>query len=133
MHVSNLFTWTYWFSQPLAVGSKAFVFWLWGLLAMVLLGLIAMILSQRQTLEPQRKFYGRLSSCLLTMGLAALLWLWLRQGGVVILAWRFWLLIWLIVFVVWGGSILKYAVWRLPQVKREQKARESKEKYLGGK
>lgn len=130
MSIRNLFYWSYWFSQPYIARGTVFTAWLWAFLLLVLAGLVAKILSQYQKFEPQRKFFGRIASLGLTMGLTGLVWFGLRQQRIPFLAWRVWLLLWVVVFVVWAWKILVYAVKRMPTIKREQAQRLQREKYL---
>lgn len=130
MSIKNIFIWSYWFSQPYVALGLVFKIWLGGFLAMVLVGLVALIIRRKKTMEAERKIFGRLSACLLTMGMLGLVWLWLRQQNVFFLAWRFWLGLWLILFLVWITRIAWYMAMRLPKVKEQNKERAIKEKYL---
>lgn len=130
MSIKNILTWHYWFSQPYTAIGLVFKIWLGGFLAIVLVGLMALIIRRKKTMEAERKAWGRLGACLLTMGILGLIWLWLRQQSAFFLAWRFWLLLWLVLFLVWFIKILWYMAWRLPKVRAQNKERETKEKYL---
>ena len=131
MDIRNLFYLSYWFDQPRILRGTAFSIWLWSFLGLVFFGLLALFISSRHNLLPQKKFFGRAASCFLGLGLSALIWLWLRQERVNFLAWRFWLLLWLAVFVVWVIKLARYALFRLPKIRQEQNAKAASEKYLG--
>lgn len=130
MSIKNLFFWSYWFSQPYIARGWIFTAWLWAFLILVFIGLLALFISQYQKFTPQRKLWGRAAACFLTMGMVALGWLWLRQERIAFLAWRFWLLLWLVIFVVWVGKLAVYALRRMPVIKKEQAERMTREKYL---
>jgi len=66
----------------------------------------------------------------MTMGLLGLLWMFFRQESVAFLAWRFWLLLWVLMAVWWLARILEYIVKRIPQIKKEKEARHKMQKYL---
>jgi hypothetical protein len=46
------------------------------------------------------------------------------------LAWRFWLVLWIILFVWWGWKVIFYATKRLPLINEEQAKKQLMGKYL---
>ncbi|MDO8625969.1 MAG: hypothetical protein Q7K39_00725 [Candidatus Magasanikbacteria bacterium] len=130
MSFKNLLHWSYWINQPWPAEGLVFKVLVVIFLALVLGGFLALIFSQRQLPAPQKKLLQRLTSYGVYMGLAGLIWLGFRQEQVALLGSRFWMLIWAVVFVRWSQQILKYIIWRLPEVKKEQAAKAAKERYL---
>jgi hypothetical protein len=53
-----------------------------------------------------------------------------RQQQVAFLAWRFWLVLWLVLFLYWGYKVAYYATKRLLIISQEQTQKELKQKYL---
>ncbi|MDO8499759.1 MAG: hypothetical protein Q7S66_03810 [bacterium] len=128
--IKNLFFMSYWFDQPYI--ARGWVMWVWvgGFLAIVLVGLILRIWRQvspdREIKEAMRRF----SNLGLSMGVIGLIWMWLRQERVPFLAWRFWLLFWLLGFIWWLAACVRYTILRIPQIKKAKAERLAREKYL---
>jgi len=59
-----------------------------------------------------------------------LVWMFFRQERVMFLSLRFWLLLWVGVFVWWVLSIVKYVTKRVPEIKTEEERLARIEKYL---
>ena len=131
MHITNIFKTSYWFYQPfIAIGA---VKWLWiiGFLVLVLVGLVAYIVrANKQYSDRVRGVLLRIGNFGAVTGLFGLLWMWFRQEAVPFLAWRFWLLLWLILFIWWGIKILYYIYKRVPAIQQELAHKIAKEKYL---
>lgn len=126
----RLLTSSYWFSQPeVAEGSTYWWFLLFFLVFFV--GGIALRVVMRFTPDaPTRTSLARFSSLGLTLGFFGLLWLFFRQERVSFLAWRFWLVVWDAVLVVWLYTIIRYLLRRAPELREQQRERQRIEKYL---
>ena len=130
MNFSNLFKMDYWFSQPYS--AYGFTFWAFVIffLVLILLGIVLYILLSSKKDRTGRLVMKRTGNFGMTMGLLGLLWMFFRQESVVFLAWRFWLLLWVLMAVWWLARILEYIVKRIPQIKKEKEARHKMQKYL---
>ncbi len=128
--VKNLFYWSYWFGQPYIARGTVLKIWVGGFLLLVLAGLLLRIWRQYQQDSVRREIIRRFSNIGLALGMLGLLWMFLRQERVPFLAWRFWLWLWLLGFVGWLFSVVKYAVKRAPAIRKVKAAMEAKEKYL---
>lgn len=130
MGIGNLFYWTYWFNQPYI--ARGWVMWVWvgGFLGLVIAGIVLRILSQIKKDHLIQTVLQRFSNIGFTMGIFGLVWMFLRQQRVPFLAWRFWLLPWIAIFIWWMVKLIRYSVKRLPEIKKEKEERELKEKYL---
>jgi hypothetical protein len=64
------------------------------------------------------------------MGLLGLLWFFFRQERVAFLAWRFWLVLWLIITVFWAYKILVYMFKKVPVINSQRAEKIINEKYL---
>ncbi len=132
MQIQNVWRISYWFYQPfIAVGGVKW-FWIVGFLVLVLAGLVAKILrAYNQNKNDSRKeILRRAGNLLIITGLFGLLWMFFRQQQVAFLAWRFWLVLWIVLFVWWTLKIFFYARKRLPIIKNDQAKRIEMEKYL---
>ncbi len=130
MSALNLLHLDYWFSEPFTARGLA----LWLLVGLFLLfiakGLVFKILSQFQTDKLKKLIFKRSGSFGITMGFFGLLWMFFRQERIAFLAWRFWLLLWVVVTLIWGYRLVCYALKRIPQIKAEEVKRANIEKYL---
>lgn len=132
MRIQNIFKGSYWFYQPfVAMGAVRWV-WIIGFLVMILAGLVVNIIrvSHKKISGPTKEVLRRSGNLLITMGSLGWLWMFFRQQQVVFLAWRFWLLLWLVLFVCWAWKIARYATKRLPVISQEQASRNLRAKYL---
>ena len=130
MSIKNLLYWSYWFSQPyIARGGLAWV-WFGGFMALLIGGVALQIARQYQTEALKKEVLRRWVNLLLTMGILGLIWMFLRQERIPVLAWRAWLLIWLALGLVWLYKIFRYSIKRLPAIRAEQAEKERMEKYL---
>ncbi|KKQ40853.1 MAG: hypothetical protein US58_C0012G0062 [Candidatus Magasanikbacteria bacterium GW2011_GWA2_37_8] len=133
MSFANILTWSYWFYQPYIARGGVMWIWVGGFLALVLAGLLIKIFRNYQQETIIKEAYRRGSNLLLSMGLAGLLWMFFRQERVSFLAWRFWLLLWLVIFIWWGVKVIIYFIKRLPKIKEEKIKIQEVKKYLPGK
>ena len=130
MQFSNLLYTSYWFSQPYIAHGAVAWFWIGLFLALILIGLFARIVGVVSPDHLRQEILRRLSVLGLTLGLIGLIWFFLRQERIPFLAWRFWLLLWVLGFVWWAAAVLRYAIKRVPNIRLEQAERLKREKYL---
>lgn len=132
MQIQNVLKGSYWFYQPfIAVGAVRW-FWIVSFLVMILAGLIAKIVrvSNDKLSGGTKEVLRRGGNLLITMGCLGWLWMFFRQQQVAFLAWRFWLLLWVVIFVWQAVKIAIYATKRLPVISTEQAKRDLQAKYL---
>lgn len=132
MQIQNILKGSYWFYQPfIAVGAVRW-FWIISFLVMILLGLVAKIIrvTNDKISAGTREVLRRGGNLLIIMGCLGWLWMFFRQQQVAFLAWRFWLLLWVILFSWWAIKIIFYATRRLPLISDEQAKRDLQQKYL---
>lgn len=132
MNLKNIADLSYWFYQPfIAVGSAKWIFII-GFLTITFIGLVSYLVRafNKQLDKGTMEVLRRSGNWLVVSGLLGLLWLFFRQQRVAFLAWRFWLILWLVMFVFWGYKVIFYALKRMPVINSEQAARELKKKYL---
>lgn len=130
MNITNLFHLDYWFTQPFAAHGSTLWILVGGFLLLIIVGLILRILVQSSQDKINKIILRRFSVFSMLMGLWGMAWMFFRQEKIPFLAWRFWLLLWLLVTVYWLSRILEYVVKRVPVIRQERQARERKEKYL---
>ena len=130
MNIINLFNLDYWFYQPFTARGLALWLLIGGFLLFLLAGLVFKILSEYQNDKTKKIVLKRLGSLGVMMGFLGLIWMFFRQERVAFLAWRFWLLLWALVFVSWLSKIIRYMVKRVPELKAEEERRARMEKYL---
>jgi len=130
MNFTNLFRMDYWFSQPFS--AHGVIFWIFTVffLALILGGIISRIICQYKKDKTDKVILKRFSNFGMTLGLLGIVWLFFRQEKVTFLAWRFWLVLWLVVAVWWLAKILEYIVRRVPQIKEEKQEKQKRNKYL---
>jgi len=132
MKIQNILKGSYWFYQPfIAVGVVKW-FWIISFLILVLAGLVAKIVRvyNHNISDNLKEILRRSGNLFVTTGLLGLLWMFFRQERVAFLAWRFWLILWIVLFVWWGYKVFFYATKRLPIIKNESKKRLEMKKYL---
>lgn len=132
MQIQNVLKGSYWFYQPfIAVGAVRW-FWIISFLVMILAGLIAKIvrISSDKLSGGTKEVLRRSGNLLITMGSLGWLWMFFRQQQVAFLAWRFWLLFWVVLFIWQAVKIAIYATKRLPAISNEQAKRDLQAKYL---
>lgn len=132
MQIQNILKGSYWFYQPfIAVGAVKW-FWIVSFLVMILLGLVAKIIrvTNNKISGGTREVLRRAGNLLIIMGCLGWLWMFFRQQQVAFLAWRFWLLLWFVLFGCWAWRVIFYATKRLPLISDEQAKKDSQAKYL---
>ena len=103
------------------------------ILVLVLVGLVSKIVRLYQQDKWYKEILRRVGSAGTTMGFLGLIWLFFRQERVAFLAWRFWLLLWLVGAIYWGIKIIMYVIKRVPVIKQEESKKALLNKYLPGK
>jgi len=130
MNIKNLFDYYYWFRQPYIAYGKTLWLIVGFFLFFIIAGLVCRIMKQYAQNTAYKTLLHRLGTLGLTMGFLGLLWMFLRQERVPFLAWRFWLLILLAVFIWWAIKILLFVLRRAPKLKEENDRKKQMEKYL---
>lgn len=130
MNITNLIKLDYWFSQPFT--ARGLTLWLLVgvFLLLIVKGLVLKIVSQYKDDKFKKLFFKRFGSFDITMGFFGLMWMFFRQERVAFLAWRFWMLLWSIVAIIWIYRLARYVIKRIPEIKAEEEKRVSIEKYL---
>jgi len=130
MSFSNLLTLSYWTSQPfVAVGCVKW-FWVLFLLLLVLAGIVIRLLRTYLSENLIKEILRRWGNLGINVGILGFSWFFFRQERIAFLAWRFWLLVWILIGVWWGINNLIYTIKRIPQIKEEKIKRELRDKYL---
>lgn len=130
MHPSNLFQTIYWFNQPEMARGLSLWILVGGFLLFILGGIAFKILTPYAKIRAKREPLRRAGNFCLTIGFFGLMWMFFRQEEIPFLAWRFWLLLLLGLFVWWLARIARYTVKRVPEIRKEQLEKERMEKYL---
>lgn len=132
LHWENVMHMEYWFKQPdVTMGLLSWILIIF-LLVLALSGLILKILRRYREDKFHKEIMRRLSNLNLTIGILGLLWMFMRQEHVLLLAWRIWALTLLLIFVWWLSKVLRYVVKRVPSLRAESAAKENLDKYLPG-
>lgn len=131
-NLSNLFTFSYWFSlhpEPfLGVVSKI-LYIFFGML--LLAGIVLRVLARKNIQNvPLKKTYEKLYYLFSTLAVVGLILMFFRQQQVLFLGAPFWFLIWLIVFLVWLFFVLRYILIKAPKLQQEIALKKELKKYL---
>ena len=128
----NLLTLEYWVKPlpgPWLESSLKIVYAVYGLLA--ILGLVAWwFAGKNKQNKVMIKFWQKIQSLTLTMGIAGLFLVFCRQQKIYFLAMPIWHLLLIVGGVVWGRLIFKYYTKIIPKRRAEQQEKERKAKYL---
>ena len=108
MSWQNLFHLDYWFSQPFTARGLSLQLLVGGFLLLIVGGLLFKILSQYQAEKAKKNIFSRFGSFGLVMGFLGLIWMFFRQERAAFLAWRFWLLLWLVGAAMWVYRLVWY-------------------------
>lgn len=130
MQINNLFHISYWFYQPFVAREWSLWVFVGGFLLLVVAGLVFKIVVYHKEDKTTRELLRRFGNFCFIMGFLGLLWMFFRQERVAFLAWRFWLLVWILIFVWWLSGIARYAIKRVPEIRKEQEERNRISKYL---
>lgn len=132
MSLENIFYWSYWFSQPseLVGGLEVvgFIIPVGLLISALLLRMVAYFRYKEDQLL--KRIWWRISNSIFCFGFINLIWFVFRQQRIPYLAYRFWMLILIIIIIWWIYTIIKYALKRVPEIREERIKREQKEKYF---
>jgi len=129
MNLMNLLSTSYWFSQPDPAVGLVKWFWVLGFLALVLAGLVLRILLVKKD-KITKQVFARISNIGFMTGMSGMIWMFFRQESVFFLAWRFWIILITLVFVIGLVKILKYILTRVPEIKKENEKRLEMKKYM---
>jgi len=132
MSFRNLFDYYYWTSQPYI--ARGYTLWVYvgGFLFLIVAGMVCKIIVQSTQNKFTKNVLRRFGALGTVMGFVGLLWMFFRQERAIFLAWRFWLIAWVAVFLWWTVKILVYTFRRAPELKAEEDKRRRIEKYLPG-
>jgi len=130
MSFSNLFHLSYWFSQPQTARGTALFLWVALFGVFFLAGLVLFIIRAKGKDNVKKEIFRRFGNFGLTIGLLGFVWLFFRQERAAFIAWRFWVLIFLIIAVWWLVKLVVYLIKRVPKIQEEKLRREIAEKYL---
>ena len=132
LSMGNLLKLSYWFNLspgPWLAQNLKIVYAIFGFL--VIFGLVAWWFSGKNKHNRLiRRFWQKIQNACLIIGITGLLLIFFRQQGIYFLAMPFLFVLLFIGAVVWAYFILKYLTKTLPDKKKEEEAREVKDKYL---
>mgnify|MGYP001580976089 CR=1 FL=1 len=132
LHLENTMHMDYWFKQPDQMMGPIMWFLVVILLALILSGFILKLARRYRGDKFHKEIMRRVSNLNLTVGILGLLWLFMLTEHVLLLAWRFWVLVLSLIFFWWLSRVLRYATKRVPFLRAESAAKENLEKYLPG-
>jgi len=130
MSIANLFYWNYWFNQPRVTWGTMFLVWLGFFLAFLVAAVVLRIIRNYKQDGLVKEVLRRYSNIGIGMGLFGLVWFFFRQQAAPLLAWRFWLIVWVVGLVYWLYRVIRYHVKRLPEIRLEKEQRVKFAKYL---
>lgn len=130
MEFGNLFTFSYWFSQPLPAEKEAYWIWVLILLAITAVGFGCLIYKNYIKDKGLSLVLEKASNLGLTIGVIGIMLFFFRQQNIFFLGWRFWFLLWFVGLIIWKARIVRFFLKRVPEIRSEQADRERKEKYL---
>ncbi|MFH1789684.1 MAG: hypothetical protein ABH832_01300 [bacterium] len=130
MSISNLFYINYWFGQPREARGIVLVVYISVFLLLIILGIGARVFVAYKNDRVVKQILRRFSAFGMTMGMIGMMWMFFRQQKIVFLAWRFWVLLWILLAIFWMIRILKYVIKRVPEIRKEQIHEEKRRKYL---
>lgn len=133
MNLAKLFSWSYWFQQPLITAGWAMWFFILTFLGLILLGLVVKIMRLYCPDKWEKEILNRFGNFGISVGLVGLVWFFFRQERVAFFAWRFWLLGWLVWALIWFVKNIIYTTMRVPVIRKEENVRQTKNKYLPNK
>jgi len=99
--------------------------------ALIVLSLAIWLFSKKKRKnKPLLKLLGSLANWLVWIGAIGLLLLFFRYEGIPYVSTRVALFLWLVVFVIWGASILFFGLNQYRKTVKEFKEEEKKKKYF---
>ena len=130
--MNNLLKLSYWFDfnpGPWLAQNLKIVYVAFSLL--VIFGLIAWLFAgKNKDNKLVQRFWKKLQAALLTIGITGLLLILFRQQRIYFLAMPFLFIVLFIGSLVWAYFILKYVTKTMPQRKKEEADKKTKQKYL---
>jgi hypothetical protein len=130
--MSNLLKLSYWFNPnpgPWLAQNLKIVYAVFGIL--VIFGLLAWWFSGRNKQNRLiQRFWQKLQNACLTIGISGLVLIFFRQERIYFLAMPFLFILLFAGAVIWAYFILRYLVKTLPEKKKKEEEKESKQKYL---
>lgn len=134
MDINRFFSLFYWFSlepQVLSLRGAIIAGSFFGCLILLkILGKMAYLRYKKNLSAPEKRLLSKAESMLLTMGFAGIAWVFFAYEGLPILSARFWFLVWIVAFVLWGYLLLRYTLVDLPPQVASLKQKERFSKYL---
>jgi len=129
-NLGHLFQLSFWFNpEPLTLSATSGQIMLVIFVALMVVGAIVRIRVRRHKDRYVKKVGRRLSSFLSHMSVLGLLMTFFMYEGVAYLEMRFWFLLWVLLFVVWGLFLLRYARKTVPEMRAKFEARAAQMKY----
>lgn len=127
-----IFTWSYWLTlQARELMPVAKLALLVGFGALTALGVLAKFVAARKSGDMFWSEGGkRVGSMGLWMGLLGLMLVWFTNELAYFFGARFWYLIWLVVFLIWTGKLIKFLLVDVQEKKVEYEAKARIDKWL---
>ena len=125
---------SYWFDlSPEPLYGIILQFFFFFFTAIVLAGIILRVLGKNRARDRYaRQFFLGLAPLFFTMGVIGWFILFFRYEGIYLLGARFWYVLWIIVFGLWLGFVLRYHLKIVPQKRQHADMRREQRKYLPG-
>jgi len=129
-----LFTYPYLFNPYPNYEMKFLVPLLWFFGALIILGVIMFFLARKNKKKKYKVILlANIYNWFFWAGLVGLLLLAFRYEGIAFVSMRFVLLLWLLIFVIWGIYILVFYIKGYKKILLQHRQQIEKEKYLGRK
>jgi len=131
MNFLNIFKWTYYFDDNLAMTFLGWGYWV--IVGLLGLGIIAAIVVPRVTKKLPflpRQIILHSAALAMLVGWLGLLWLFFRYEGLRYLSWRLWPTILLVYALVRIGLMVKFAWVDFPKRRTSKISGREKERYL---
>lgn len=134
MDINRFFSLLYWFSlEPQVVSLRGTIIltsFFSFFIVLKILGKMIYLRYKKDLSAPEKHLLAKIESMLLTMGFAGLAWTFFAYEALPLLSARFWFLVWVVSFVIWGYLILRYALVQFPIQLAALKEKERFSKYL---
>lgn len=130
MSIGNMFSWSYWFAQPLIAVGNVRLFWIISALVFVVIGIIFRLVKYISVADAWKRMLYRIGVPFALYGIGMMIWFVCRQQGVFLFSFRFWLILGFGLLVYRTYRVVCYVTKRIPEIKKEQARRELINKYL---
>lgn len=131
MSLTSFFHSSYWFAIPTSISETALVLLLVFFGAFLIVGIALKSVASKDKLEHfAAKMLGRWGTWATIMGLLGLLHVFLRYERAIILSYRFWLGIWVIIAAFWAYRIYIYQTKKIPELRARHREYAQKYAYL---